>query len=147
MTTDEGEVILRWPRHPRSVSRARQELRKNLADWGAADLEDAALVVLSELLTNAVRHARASHGREIETRFRRLESDRSGGSDGSGGSCVVRIEVHDSDAELPVVRPYGPCADGGRGLPIVAALAERWGVTPRNGPGKQVWAELRAPTA
>ncbi|MGA4840017.1 ATP-binding protein [Streptomyces sp. G45] len=116
------------------MSRARQELRKRLADWGAVGIEDAALVVLSELLTNAVRHAHGTPGREVETRFRRLE----------GGT--VRIEVHDAASELPVVRAAcDPCAEGGRGLPLVAALAERWGAGARNGPGKQVWAELNAP--
>ncbi|MEU2564035.1 ATP-binding protein [Streptomyces longispororuber] len=133
VTTDEGEVIARWPRHPRSVSKARQELRKYLADWGSADIEDAALVVLSELLTNAVRHAHGTHGRVIETRFVRLPAG------------ALRLEVHDACVALPVVRAPEPCAEGGRGLPLVAALAERWGVAARNGPGKRVWAELRAP--
>lgn len=53
-------VVLRWSRHPRCVGLARLELRKALGRWGLSDLEDSAALVLSELLTNAARHARVS---------------------------------------------------------------------------------------
>ncbi|WJV46610.1 ATP-binding protein [Streptomyces flavofungini] len=134
MTTDDEEVILRRPRHPRSASRAWQALRKSLAGWGASGIEDAAPVVLSELLTNDLRHAHGTRGRDVETRFARL------------GSGAAQIGVHDAASELPVMRPYDPCAESGRGLPLVAALAEEWGTTARNGPGKRGWAELRTPS-
>ncbi|AEW95815.1 hypothetical protein SCATT_34440 [Streptantibioticus cattleyicolor NRRL 8057 = DSM 46488] len=91
-------------------------------------------MVLSELLTNAVRHARVSPGREIETRFVRV---------GDG----VRIEVHDADDRWPVAREMGADAPGGRGLLLVAALADVWDVAPREGVGKVVWAEVRVPGA
>jgi serine/threonine-protein kinase RsbW len=64
------------------------ELRKTLAGWGLVVIEDAALIALSELVTNAVRHARVSPGREIETHCLRA----------SGG---VRIEVHDAADAWP----------------------------------------------
>lgn len=67
---------------------ARAELRKALADWGLSELEGDALLVASELVTNAVRHAVAPRDREIETRYVRL---------GNG----VRVEVHDASPARP----------------------------------------------
>jgi anti-sigma regulatory factor (Ser/Thr protein kinase) len=125
-------VILRWGRHPSSVGRARCALRKTLPEWGLVTLEDTATLVLSELLTNAVRHARVPAGREIETRW----------ATASGG---LRIEVHDASPTRPERRPAPPDACDGRGLALVAALADAWGVSGRNGPGKMVWAHLVPP--
>ncbi|MBT2510284.1 ATP-binding protein [Streptomyces sp. ISL-98] len=123
------EIVRRWARHPRCVGLARAELRKALANWGLTAIEDEALVVLSELLTNAVRHARVPKGREIETRYL-LES---------GG---VRLEVHDADSRRPELGALRSEAAGGRGLALVEALADEWAVSGRNGPGKVVWALL-----
>ncbi|MFE3829905.1 ATP-binding protein [Streptomyces sp. NPDC059092] len=123
-------VVLRWNRHPSSVGLARLELRKALAGWGLSRLEDSALLILSELLTNAARHARVSPGREIETRY-------------LTGPHGLRIEVHDASREQP--RPQAPELDAceGRGLVIVEALADQWGVSEREGGvGKVVWATL-----
>ncbi|MEV0913517.1 ATP-binding protein [Streptomyces sp. NPDC049967] len=122
-------VVSRWSRHPRCVGRARAELRAVLAGWALSGLEEAAVLVLSELLTNAGQHARVSPGREIETRFRLVD----------GG---VRIEVHDASDMAPQVRDPEPGSSGGRGLILVAALADRWGYGARCGAGKVVWAEL-----
>ncbi|MBT2456593.1 ATP-binding protein [Streptomyces sp. ISL-86] len=130
----DGELVVRrWNRDPRCVGRARAELRKALADWGLAQIEDDALLVVSELLTNAGRHARAAVGREIETRYVRL-------------SAGVRIEVHDAAPGRPEVLPLDPERDCGRGLFLVAALADRWAAGERSGPGKRIWAELTVPT-
>ncbi|MGW7463349.1 ATP-binding protein [Streptomyces xantholiticus] len=120
----------RWTRHPASVGRARSELQKALANWGLHAVEDAALVVLSELVTNAVRHARVPSGREIETRYVRQ-------ADG------VRIEVHDAAEERPAARIPGE--SGGWGLGLVDKLSDRWGVDDRDGVGKAVWAVVTAP--
>ncbi|WP_323188273.1 ATP-binding protein [Streptomyces sp. NBC_00249] len=108
---------------------ARAELRKALAGWGLSALEDDALVVASELVTNAVRHAAAPRDREIETRYVRLVNG-------------VRVEVHDVNSARPVMGAADRDGDGGRGLYLVAALADRWDVGGRVGPGKRVWAEL-----
>lgn len=126
-------MVSRWSRHPRSVGRARAELRKTLASWSLTVIEDAASIVLSELLTNAVRHGCVSPGREIETRHLRP----------AGG--LLRIEVHDTADERPVLTVPAADASGGWGLPLVEALADRWGVSDRVGPGKVVWAELAVP--
>ncbi|MFW6691990.1 ATP-binding protein, partial [Streptomyces sp. MAR4 CNX-425] len=72
-------------------------------------------------------HARVPPGREIHTRFLRLD----------GG---VRIEVHDVSDDRPV--PRTPDESGGYGLMLVAELASAWGVEKRQGVGKCVWATV-----
>ncbi|QDY77105.1 ATP-binding protein [Streptomyces qinzhouensis] len=130
---DGGTWIARWSRHPRSVGRARLGLRKALAGWGLSGIEHSAALVLSELVTNAVRHGSAAPGRQIETRCARTP----------GGG--LRIEVHDTGDGRPWPARPGPDAEGGRGLWLVGELADRWGVESRLGPGKYVWAELSVP--
>ncbi|WP_233518212.1 ATP-binding protein [Streptomyces corynorhini] len=92
-------------------------------------LEEPAVLVLSELVTNAVRHARVPVGREIETRYLAVPEG-------------LRLEVHDASSERPRLQRAAPGACGGRGLVIVDALADRWGVADRAGVGKLVWAQL-----
>jgi anti-sigma regulatory factor (Ser/Thr protein kinase) len=111
---------------PEEVPRARQAVRQWLrssqlgCDWATAEL------LVSELVTNALRHARPP----LELRVQPL--------DGTG----VRIEVFDGTGDrLPVLDVSPLDADGGRGIEIVAALASRWGSEP-GAPGKIVWAEL-----
>ncbi|MFJ7996741.1 ATP-binding protein [Streptomyces sp. NPDC096310] len=132
---DGRAVVLRWNRHPSSVGPARLELRKALAGWGLSRLEDSALLILSELLTNAARHARVSPGREIETRYLAAPEG-------------LRIEVHDASCVPPQPKAPDPDACEGRGLVIVEALADQWGVGEREGGvGKVVWATLASPQA
>ncbi|AXG78122.1 ATP-binding protein [Streptomyces paludis] len=121
-------MVRRWKRHARSVGLARAELRKALALWGLSSVEEAAVLVLSELVTNAVRHAHVPAGREVETRFLALP----------GGG--VRLEVHDACSRRPEVQDASPGACAGRGLLIVEAVADSWGVAGRDGVGKAVWA-------
>ncbi|WP_274914699.1 ATP-binding protein [Streptomyces sp. WZ-12] len=126
-------VVSRWARHPRCVALARAELCKVLVRWRLTEVSDDALLVLSELLTNAVRHAQGSRGREIETRYSREPHG-------------VRIEVHDAAQSWPQPCVPDVDADGGRGLTIVAALAACWGTEVRDGGiGKLVWAVVAAP--
>ncbi|MFE5163933.1 ATP-binding protein [Streptomyces sp. NPDC056697] len=125
------EVVGHWAHHPRSVSQARAELRRALAGWGLVTVEGTAQIVLSELLTNAIRHTRVSPGQEIETRYLR---------EGDG----VRIEVHDASDERPELRDPSADVAHGRGLVLVEELADRWGVTPCPVVGKSVWAVLTA---
>jgi serine/threonine-protein kinase RsbW len=131
-SADEQVVIRRWGRDPRSVATARGELLNALAHWGLGEISDSAAVVLSELLTNAQRHACASPEGKIETRFLRT-GDR------------LRIEVHDGSEERPVPRLAGVEALDGRGLFLVAVLADSWDVLPREDIGKIVWAEWAVP--
>ena len=126
-STSTAPLTGRWPQNPLSVPLARQELRAALAAWGRADLADAAELVLSELMTNALRHA-ADCGWEIETRVE---------LDGDG----VRLEVHDASDARPHMRVAGDEDDGGRGLGLVDAITgHRWGVLTDLRSGKSVWA-------
>ncbi|MEW2494170.1 SpoIIE family protein phosphatase [Streptomyces nodosus] len=117
----------------RSVASARSFVRDSLQGWGFADIIDDAVVLTSELVTNAVVHA----GTAAEVLC--LRSD-----DG------VRIEVADRypERELPLqsaaVSMGGPDREGGRGLQLCAALAGHWGVeyTPTH---KRVWFQLDLP--
>ncbi|MFF7192611.1 ATP-binding protein [Streptomyces sp. NPDC008079] len=120
--------VRRWSRSPRRVQQARRELRDVLNAWGLGELAESAELVLSELLTNAVCHARPPYGREIETRCER-----------EGGG--VRIEVHDASEKRPVLRKVPTDAEEGRGLALVEAITgAQWGVSKREGVGKLVWA-------
>ncbi|MFJ8076182.1 ATP-binding protein [Streptomyces sp. NPDC096176] len=94
---------------------------------------DTVALVVAELASNAVLHGRVP-GRDFELR---LTYDRPAG--------LVRVEVSDTHPARPGFHgpaAHGPAdADGGRGLLLVEAVAERWGVADRTGPGKTVWAE------
>lgn len=120
------------PRGPRAPGRARMLLRAQLATWKVdAEFAGTAELVLSELVTNAVRHARAPHGRDIGVRLARC-----------GGT--LRVEVADAGPAVELAaRQAAEEDERGRGLAIVEALASRWGCRPRpNGIGKAVWAEV-----
>lgn len=126
------EVFWLLPRSLRAPGRARALLRKQFAEWGVApEPAGTAELLLSELVTNAVRHGRAPQGRDIGVRLARYDG-------------VLRVEV--ADAGPPV--ELAPVAlaerdEHGRGLAIVAAFAGRWGQCPRaHGIGKAVWAEV-----
>ncbi|MFI0895442.1 ATP-binding protein [Streptomyces sp. NPDC020983] len=107
---------------------ARRLLVRSLAGWGLAHLSAAAELVVSELVTNSVRHAREPRGHVIRTRFERL---------GRG----VRIEVHDANDAKPEQRDASGDEESGRGLALVDAVTGgRWGVSDREGIGKLVWA-------
>ncbi|MDT0547784.1 ATP-binding protein [Streptomyces lonegramiae] len=88
-----------------------------------------ALLVLSELTTNAVRHGRVP-GRYYEVRI------------AYDAEKLIGIEVTDPGDGLPVITDATPEAESGRGLAIVAAFAEAWGVRERV-VGKTVWAQVR----
>ncbi|NEA61203.1 ATP-binding protein [Streptomyces sp. SID12488] len=123
-----------WTRHAKCVSLARSQLRKYLQRWDAEDLIDSGTLLLSELLTNSIRHARVSPGREIETVFEVTEE-------------MLRIEVSDASNELPALRHVSESDEEGRGLALVAMVATRWGTAARkvNGQyaiGKTVWFEI-----
>src|SRR5690349_24829185 len=98
---------------------ARRFVETHAAGLSSDTLHDALLLV-SELATNAVRHGAAP----ISVQLVR----------GEGGA--VRVEVHDAGTGVPAPTNPDAADAGGRGLLIVAALASRWGVTPNaSGPG------------
>ncbi|MGW0335706.1 ATP-binding protein [Streptomyces sp. NPDC003011] len=125
------DIEWRLPRHPRSIGRARTLLREQAASWKVPDeVTETAVLLLSELMTNAYRHAAVPRGREIWARCV-LEAGR------------LRVSVTDADDRLPAIREGSPYEETGRGLRLVAALADRWGAEPRPcGIGKTVWFDI-----
>lgn len=110
---------------PSVVAVARAFVGSRLRAWEASgdQVADAVLVV-SELVTNAVRHART----RIQVRVAAEESH-------------VRIEVHDDNSRLPPVDRAVWRQRAGVGLAVVAALASAWGIEQADD-GKVVWAEI-----
>jgi anti-sigma regulatory factor (Ser/Thr protein kinase) len=102
-------------------------VREQLHDWGLAKLVTSAELLVSELVTNAVRH---SHARPVELRLVRGDT--------------LLCEVDDDDHELPTLLGSGPLDDVGRGLRVVSTLSREWG-TSRTKAGKTVWFELTLP--
>ncbi|MEU6099017.1 ATP-binding protein [Streptomyces sp. NPDC047079] len=125
---------MRFTSSPRGARLARRLVAHRLHEWGhpyEGSLNETVTLLAAELAANAVRHGHVP-GRDFHLRL--IE-----GRDG------VRLEVSDTRTErLPESRPpQDPAADeSGRGLLLVEALADRWGVEPRS-PGKCVWAEVR----
>lgn len=117
---------------PSGVGVARRRLRADLRDSGAAEaVIDDALLILSELLSNAYRHARPLDGGQL------VRARWSRGSDGT-----VTIAVTDGGGQtLPVPCSPSVTARGGRGLTIITALAREWGVDDVPG-AVTVWAVL-----
>lgn len=109
----------------RSAGAARRFLATTLSDWNASSYDDAALLLVSELVANAALHART----EVSVRIELMDS-------------CLRLEVTDLSPRQPVVRRYSAEATTGRGLGLVEALAERWGIVPHASGGKTVWVEL-----
>ncbi|MFE7170550.1 SpoIIE family protein phosphatase [Streptomyces sp. NPDC057616] len=112
---------------PIEVGRARAVVREQLYDWGLDRLVQPAELMVSELVTNAVRH---SHSRSVDLRLIRGDT--------------LLCEVDDDDHDLPTLRSAGPSDEFGRGLRVVSTLAREWG-TSRTKAGKTVWFELTLP--
>lgn len=109
-----------------SVRLARQVTRDVLARWRLAHMEDTAVLLVSELVTNAVRHARDTHAIALDLEI---------------GDTWLRIEVQDADPCWPHRRTPGRFDESGFGLVLVDGLAADWGVR-ETATGKAVWAEL-----
>jgi anti-sigma regulatory factor (Ser/Thr protein kinase) len=121
------------PHHARGARAARYRLAAELSTAVSAPLLSDTVAVLAELVGNAVRHAEPLPGGVIRVAWRLRP-----GVDGD----LIEVRVTDGGAdEAPQMRTVGPDALDGRGLSIVAALADRWGVE-RDGLGQSVWAEL-----
>lgn len=127
---------------PSAVSCARAFLRLVVTQWGAgAQVEDAELV-LSELVTNAVRATRADGPVPQWPALTAADVIRVGLGVTGGG---LYVGVWDRSRAFPVVRHPGDGDEGGRGLRLVDALAREWGTTLSRAGGKVVWATLAAP--
>jgi anti-sigma regulatory factor (Ser/Thr protein kinase) len=121
------EAAATFPADPQTPGRARawalDRIRAGMPGAGEMLLDDAALVI-SELITNALRAGGSSVTVSLQVRAGRL-----------------RVTVTDRAAGRPRLRQPGVQETTGRGLHVVAALADDWGVTDL-GQGKDVWAEL-----
>jgi anti-sigma regulatory factor (Ser/Thr protein kinase) len=118
------------PHHPRGAHVARHRLTEELRALISAERLADAVAIAAELVGNAVRHAAPLPGDVIRMAWRLLP----------GGTLVIRVTDGGSTAG-PQMRVAGPEAVDGRGLTIVAALADHWGVE-RDGFGQCVWASL-----
>lgn len=122
--------VFHLPASRTSVPEARQRVVAVLGEWGAAQtVRDDAELVVSELFTNAVRHTDSEKVNcELTLRGARL-----------------RVEVTDQGhgAGTPKEQPRSTERESGRGLLLVGALSEDWGVRPdETGRGRVVWADL-----
>ena len=101
------------PAEPASVGQARRFIRGVLRDWDLDDLVDTVALLTSELATNAVLHARTAFAVVVS----RTQSS-------------VRVDVLDGSLVSPRTRTPTPTAATGRGVNMVAAMADHWGATP-----------------
>jgi PAS domain S-box-containing protein len=129
-TTD--QVHATFAPDSRSVAAARRFIRRTLLDWGAASVVDDALLLVSELVTNAVVHA----GTQTDVTCSRYE----------GGIQVDVLDRYPARG-LPVEVPAADSSrEGGRGLHLSSALASAWGVEYTRA-AKRVWFRLEVPGA
>lgn len=117
------------PGDPRGAELARHTTQEALAAWRLEGLADTAVLLVSELVTNAVVHAEACRAPIALI----LESQRG----------WLRIEVHDADPRWGQMTCPEVLPESGFGLLLVDALASKWGVD-ETATGKAVWAELEA---
>lgn len=125
--------VQRFSATRRGARLARVLALQQLDAWGVpydSEASDAVALVVAELASNAVLHGRVP-GRDFAVRLV-YEPD----------AAFLRVEVSDTHDALPGGGDPGPGSERGRGLVIVEALALRWGVSGRSGPGKTVWAVI-----
>ncbi|GAA3312360.1 ATP-binding protein [Streptomyces cinereospinus] len=120
-------------RTPETTLKARRLARVAMCAWNMGEAGEGAALLMTELFTNAVRHAR---GESVRVIIDRPEEDR------------VYVAVVDRDPRrLPEPREAGPDDLGGRGLALVEEMADRWGYdlmgSGRRPWGKRVWAEMK----
>ncbi|MET7904188.1 ATP-binding protein [Streptomyces sp. NPDC005336] len=144
-----GSVSCSLPARFEAVKGARQFTGSTLRQWEIPELLDEVALVVSELVTNALRHALPDG----------LPSSRTGGSaDGDHESSQVRLHlmrcpsrlvcaVRDPSEEGPVAGEADCCEESGRGLHLVESLTDGWGWHPLAGTlrGKVVWALFHLP--
>lgn len=111
----------------RSVPVARRVLTELLGAWAADQYSEEAGLLVSELVTNVVRHVEGTASLVVEIRL---------------VAPLLRVSVLDSSRFHPVARQPEATGPGGHGMWLVDAIADRWG-SDEHVDGKQVWFELR----
>ena len=119
-------LLMTLPACGESVRTGRHATRVVLSAWRLSRLEENAVLVVSELLTNAVRHARDTDAIELDLHATR---------------AWLRIEIQDRDRQWPRPRVLNELSESGFGFVLIDALAAKWGVRETE-TGKAVWAEL-----
>jgi anti-sigma regulatory factor (Ser/Thr protein kinase) len=120
MATD---ALLELPPDQASPRKARAFIAAALHEWGCDGVADIATLLVSELVTNAVQHTRSTA--VLTARY---------DEDGQ-----VEVRVRDDGESLPQLKQTGPDDESGRGLMLVNALADRWGVEVMPFGGKTVY--------
>jgi len=127
---DAGFAVLAVPSAAESVAGVRRFATNVLSGWSIApDVIDDVVMVVGELVTNAILHSRSP----IELRLSRT-SDR------------LVVAVHDGTTAVPRRQQSSLDAEHGRGMQLVSAIADQWGVRPTEH-GKSVWCEIYMDTA
>jgi anti-sigma regulatory factor (Ser/Thr protein kinase) len=119
-----------FPAEPGAVRAARTAVRGRLRGWGLDSVGDVTALLVSELVTNALRHATGPIG------VRLIRP--------TGLNGVLLVEVSDPLPDPPRERIARPEDESGRGLQLVASTSRRWGTRPGEA-GKTVWFELAVP--
>ncbi|MEV4431756.1 ATP-binding protein [Streptomyces sp. NPDC049555] len=117
-----------FPAEAGAVRTARTLVRDTLHEWGLDSVVDVTVLLVSELVTNSLRHATGPIGLRMYSH--------------AGPSLLV--EVSDPLPDPPRERAADADDEGGRGLQLVASASRRWGTRPGN-QGKTVWFELSLP--
>ncbi|WP_142215761.1 ATP-binding protein [Streptomyces sp. SLBN-118] len=116
---------------PSRIGQVRRIISAQLRYWHLDPLIDQAALGVTELLTNVHRHAEPDKVCTVEIE---LLLDR------------LTVSVHDHDPRLPTVGDSDALDTSGRGLALIAAVSESWGVRPKGDTGKIVWFTLSAPS-
>jgi anti-sigma regulatory factor (Ser/Thr protein kinase) len=119
------EETLRVPRGLTAPLLARSFVADLLHKWGCDQLENRVVLAVSEVITNAVLHAHSTTVLQV-----RYNGD------------TLEIRIRDEDDALPTPRQPTADDDSGRGLRVLAAIADRWGVEPLHEGGKVVFASF-----
>ncbi|MFM9452412.1 ATP-binding protein [Streptomyces europaeiscabiei] len=127
--TDTTEQL--FASRPESVRQAREFADSVLQGWGRTARADDVRLCVSELATNAVLHGTAP-GHDFLLRI-------------NANDDKVRVEVHDSRDQQPRAREASSTDTSGRGLALVDALSDDWGVEDRSPSGKIVWSLFKVP--
>ena len=129
--SEDGCAEWTFPAEAGAVRAARAAVRGRLRDWGLDGLADITALLVSELVTNSLRHATGPIGVRL---VRPVDL-----------GDVLLVEVSDPLPDPPLERVADPEDEGGRGLQLVAHSSRRWGTRPGRNTGKTVWFELPVP--
>jgi anti-sigma regulatory factor (Ser/Thr protein kinase) len=123
---DRQQYVMHLTVGEHSARHIRRIVRSFLLEWGMPELSDAVELAVTELVANVVRHV---PDRRCGLRLQRQ-------------AAGIRVEVTDDRPELPVLNPeLDTESENGRGLVILEAVTDKWGLLPASGGGKVVWFE------